>query len=1035
MWLNECSPISWPSKWKAIASTIELPRPTRRWRDPAGGHAVRQVPAAASKTTTTIISYVGRRVSSPVLVGRGLELAELESALARAIDGDASVVFIAGEAGVGKSRLVKQFADAVAGPAGVRVWLGRCLPLSEGAPPYAPIVDVFRAAIAGLGHERVRELAGATAPRLARLLPEMGDATAAGPDVSTVDGTQARQWLDLVWLLNRLVDRPTVVVIEDVHWADPSTRGLLSLLFNGVKGPLLLVCTYRDDELPPAHETRSLLAQWYRAGVGRIAIGRLDHAGTLAQIEAITGDDPPGPDRVGELLRRSGGNPFFVEELLAADALHGQDLPEDLRDVLLLRVRQLPPAATLTVRAVAIAGHSAPHTLLAEVLGLPDGELVAALLSAVDSHILVTDADRFRFRHTLVAEAVTADMLPGERIRWHRALAEALDRRLAGSTAAGNRPVLLAETAHHWFAAGEANRALVATIEAGLAAEGVFALAEAHGHFRRALDLWHDAPDGRPLASLDLIGLCQHAAETAFFLYDLETALALVRQALGHIDEQLEPMRAGLLYALRGKSMIAGGKPIAATLEAYETAVRLVPAEPSRERAGILSSFAAAVMVSGRHEEAAVLAREAVDISRAVTSPQGAVRGLATLGNALVLLGRPEDGIAHLRESIEVATASGDPGLLVGAYINLSDALCNAGRLAEAAEVALHGLEVLRPYSFQRGHYYLLAANAHEFLFLLGRWDELADRLAEIGDNFVHPYLWVTAAAFHTAAGRSDAAELALRECRDALAGANLELAGHILACTAEWHLWRGDPRAAWDSVERCFALLGEHTSHGPLVARLLACGARAYADLAVFHRESDPEALARLRDRIDELPRALHHTSFAEAHLSLAQAELTRLHDADADAWDRAAGLWSGLEAPYATAYSRWRQAEALIHQGGKRQQAARAAAEAHATAARLGAAPLRREIEALAKRARLKPFPSSSNPDGERDEAPFGLTSREVDVLRLLAAGHTNRQIAGRLFIAEKTVNTHVSNILAKMAVPNRSAAAAAAHRFDLL
>jgi DNA-binding CsgD family transcriptional regulator len=241
----------------------------------------------------------------------------------------------------------------------------------------------------------------------------------------------------------------------------------------------------------------------------------------------------------------------------------------------------------------------------------------------------------------------------------------------------------------------------------------------------------------------------------------------------------------------------------------------------------------------------------------------------------------------------------------------------------------------------------------------------------------------------------------------------------------------RGEADEAWYRVEQGLELLGEDCSHGPLVARLLASGARAQAELA----RTSPAAqttLAGLRHRIASLPTDLQLTSLAEAHLGLAQAELARLDQEDAaQAWSSAAKLWAGLGAPYPAAYARFRQSEALLAQGGHRRGAARALLEAHEAAAGLGAQPLAGEIEALARRARLE----LEQPAGTSVDTPFGLTSREFDVLKLLTSGHTNQQIANRLFISVKTVSIHVSRILSKMDVPNRGAAAAAAHRIGLL
>ena len=210
-------------------------------------------------------------------------------------------------------------------------------------------------------------------------------------------------------------------------------------------------------------------------------------------------------------------------------------------------------------------------------------------------------------------------------------------------------------------------------------------------------------------------------------------------------------------------------------------------------------------------------------------------------------------------------------------------------------------------------------------------------------------------------------------------------------------------------------------------------------ADAATHPAASGAElrSAVNLAKTIDRLHDEAALAPCGVASLAVADAELARARGAGAaPAWIRAASLWAELDAPYQLAYARWRQAEALLAAGGRRRSAARALQEADVIARQLGAAPLLHEIGRLARRARL----ALSGGDGTApstlaaEQPAFGLTRREEEVLGLLGAGHTNRQIAQHLFISEKTVGTHVSRVLAKLDVPNRAAAAAAAHRLGL-
>ncbi len=299
-----------------------------------------------------------RRLSCPQLIARDLELGQLRSALARAAAGAPQTLFVVGEAGVGKTRLVHEFAER-ARDEGARVWTGNCLPLPDGFLPYAPVLDILRAVAADVGATRLRELAGPGAERLALLMPELAsdspDGLAGAParideSMGQQETGQQRLRAELRFLLERLTDEPTVLVVEDLHWADTSTQGLLNVLIRGVRrGRLLLVCTYRDDELPPASPLRALLAELSRAGTDRITLTRMDQAATSAQLAGILHAEPD-PALAARIFARSGGNPFLAEELVAAGP-DADRLPETLRDILLMRVRRLSPTAQRVLQA------------------------------------------------------------------------------------------------------------------------------------------------------------------------------------------------------------------------------------------------------------------------------------------------------------------------------------------------------------------------------------------------------------------------------------------------------------------------------------------------------------------------------------------------------------------------------------------------------------------------------------------------------------------------------------------------------------
>jgi predicted ATPase len=411
---------------------------------------------------------------------------------------------VGGEAGIGKTRLVAELTSRCARD-GTRVLVGGCVPVGDGALPYAPIVEALRALLADLGASAVRDLVGPSWPELARLLPALG-----APDrIGLSDqAAQARLFELVLGLLGRLGEQtPLVLVVEDLHWADRSTRDLLAFLARNLRRErILVVVTYRNDE-PGQQRLGPFLAELDRAGrVERIELARLNQIQTRAQLVGIL-QAVPAAELVDAVFARSEGNPFFTEELLAVMRAGSGALPATVRDLLRGRVEVLPELAQQVLEVVAVAGRPVSHRLLAAVAGLTDRQLDGALREAVASQLLVTvpGEDGYDVRHALLREVIDADLLPGERARLHADYARALTNQPELADAAP--AVAAAELAVHWDAAGEPAQALPARIQAGVGAERAHAVAEAARHFQRALALWDRVPvPGRP-AGLDRVDL------------------------------------------------------------------------------------------------------------------------------------------------------------------------------------------------------------------------------------------------------------------------------------------------------------------------------------------------------------------------------------------------------------------------------------------------------------------------------------------------------------------------------------------------
>jgi DNA-binding CsgD family transcriptional regulator/tetratricopeptide (TPR) repeat protein len=839
--------------------------------------------------------------------------------------------------------------------------------------------------------------------------------------------------------------------VEDLHWADRSTRDLLAFLVRNLRhGRLLLVMTYRSDELHRRHPLRPFLAELDRGRrAERLELARFGRDEVAAQLSGIHG--APAPARLTERIHaRSGGNAFFVEELAATAAEADGELPPSLRDTLLARIELLAEPAQQVLGVASAAGARVGHDLLAEVAGLDEAELLAGLREAVSAHVLLADAGdgTYGFRHALVKEAVYAELLPGERTRLHARFAAAL----AGRDGGGD-PGLAAELAWHWYAAHDLERALPAAVEAGRAAERACAHAEAQRQFERALELWDRVPAAT--AGLDKAELLARAAEAAANAGAADRAVALVRGALAEVDPGRDPLKAGQLSERLGFHLRVAGRPGA--MEAYQEAIRLVPPGPTVERARVLAGLGQALMLRARFAEAVATCREAIQVARAAGSPAVETHALCSLGTALARLEDPDDGLAALGQARRLAAELGSAKDEARACVNLSDLLNDLGRLEEAVAVATEGIEVARAAGLHRTFGAFLAGNAAAALYNQGRWDETAELTAaylELGDDedLNTVTLRQSVAVLDAGRGRFESALGHVRAARR-LAGDEfiaVQYPPNLAAAEAEVAAWQGRLEEAAAAVAGGLAAL-----QGPLVdlraCMLLALGLRVEGDraaLAAARHDHDTLADARLvADELLEWARgtfAGSRVAWRRALLATCEAEYARVQgEPDPEGWLAAVAAWEASGHPYPLAVARWRAAEALLARRGDRTLAAELLRRSHETASALGAEPLRGELERLARLGRVDLRPQ--DPDGPPAELPpdpagavateLGLTARELEVLTLVAEGRSNRQVAEALFISAKTASVHVSNILAKLGVASRVEAAAVAHRHGLL
>jgi DNA-binding CsgD family transcriptional regulator/tetratricopeptide (TPR) repeat protein len=996
---------------------------------------------------------MGGRVASPTFVGRIEELELLEAASRRAADGEPAVVLVGGEAGVGKTRLVAELTSRRAAD-GTRVLAGGCIPVGEGVLPYAPIVEALRALLTDLGAGAVRELVGPSWPELARLLPALGAPDRTGPHDQTA---QARLFELLLGLLGRLSEQaPLVLVVEDLHWADRSTRDLLAFLVRNLRRErVLVVVTYRNDE-PGQQQLGPYLAELHRAGrVERLELARLDQVQTAAQLIGILGAAPTA-ELVETVFARSEGNPFFTEELVEVVRAGSRELPATLHDLLRGRVQVLPDHAGQVLAVVAVAGRRMPHRLLAAVAGLDDRQLDGALGEVVASQLLVTTPgeDGYDVRHALLREVIDADLLPGERARLHTALARTVVDLLGSGELDWSGSA--AEVAVHWYRGGDLPKALEWSVRAAVEADGTYAYAEAFRHYGRALELWDRVADADARAGMDRVEVLQRADRAANASGDVDRALALVDQALREVDPAVDPVRAGLLHERRGVNLMAT-LDLTARFEALRQAVRLIPTDPpSKERARVLASFAEALVLASRTEQARAASEEAAAIARQLGAELELGRALLALGGAQATSGSFEAAVASLREACRLAEQHADLDTLGRAYSWLGDTLMQAGRLEDAVELSLSGREPLRRLGLA-GQWQdtFLLANAAEALFKLGRWDE-AHELVTPALAQAQPeerYLFSMIATLEVGRGEFQAAEGHLETIKErslfpsGVPEAAREYAEHL----AELRVWQGRLGEARTAVQDGLDRVAE-TDERLRSGRQLCLGMRVEADQAELgrarHDQGEVQAAMHTADALASRAAAMVPNPLVAgaspvlttpAVAALFDAERTRLEGrSDPVQWQKAAAAWSARGRPYPAAYAQWRQAEALLAGQAPRARVEEPLRAAHAVAVRLAAAPLRRELELLAQRGRIAleapADPAVAEPQVPSVAASLGLTRREAEVLALVAAGRTNRQIGQELFIAPKTAGVHVSRILAKLGVAGRGEAAAVAHRLGL-
>jgi DNA-binding CsgD family transcriptional regulator/tetratricopeptide (TPR) repeat protein len=948
-------------------------------------------------------------LSTTVMIGRDAELAELTEAFASTAEGDPRIVVVGGEAGIGKSRLLEEFRDSL-GDSAVVV-SGQSVEFGTVGLPYVPLAGVFRGLAAAYGPDTVVEAAGASQQTLRAMID-------GAPPVER-DERMGIDRLDEVvtTLFERLsAIRPLVVMIEDLHWGDPATLDVLRFAARVLQtGRLLIVLTYRTDDVGRGHPLRPFLAELERnRRTTRVMLARLSATEVRAQAHALLGS-APSTEQGRALFERSEGVPFFVEELVGVDrAGDGVPVPDTLRELLLGRYETLGPGAQQVVRVLAAGGGRVDHEVLTEISGQPAADLELALHEAIDAGVLVVTGRQYDFRHALVREAVNAELLPGESSRVHVGYARSLESRTGNPARAAARAVLIS---YHWMEAHALEEAFRSSLEGMRLCRAAFAYASSAQLGDRALDLWDRVPDAAAVATITHVQLLEHTALAWRNAGEASRALATIDLALAEADPA-EPEIVARLLRNKGVMLTVDARPDA--IAVFEQALSLLPDESDAMlRANILAEVAAQYMVSGRIDDALAAAtkslEEAPDDARRTRSIAANIRG-GTLAHE----GMIEEGLADLeRARVE---AGDDRDALLRYYVNMSDILQLLGRFDDSLDVAGQGLDLARSAGVERTSGAILAVNTVDPLFALGEWDradELITSSLELNPPTVFR-LYLRRAKMRSTLWRGDPrAALAqyehwstsgqeLAEYEDQTrAGLALDLASVYLAL--------GDPHAAWLQALPLIDLPrlaspGWNLPLAAVAARAIARVRESDNDSAALDEE---EARLRLLVSREGWPTQPIWAAVVDAELSGDDGTGT-----DVGRWLAAREAASAPEGATLT--------RILIEHGlaraqvlsGDRAGASQTLDDLRAAAGAVGAGLVVRWADELASRAGL----GGHQPPHMVDDA---LTAREQQVLELVAEGLSNGQIAERLFISRKTVSVHVSAILRKLGAASRTEA----------
>jgi ATP/maltotriose-dependent transcriptional regulator MalT len=845
-------------------------------------------------------------------------LADLASWLDSAVRASGSIALIAGEAGIGKTALLQEFAQR---QDDVRVLWGACDALFT-PRPLAPLHDIARQ----------------TRGQLATALDS---------------GTRPERIFTAA--LDEFERTKTLIVIEDVHWADEATLDLVKYLGRRIhRTHSMLAVTYRDDELGPQHPLRLVIGDLPRASTHRMSLAPLSET-AVRQLATRAGRTATGLHGV------TGGNPFFVTEVLGSA---GDTVPATVRDAVLARVARLAPAARqIAELACVVPGKTEPWLL--EPIAHPSE---AAIEDCLAVGMLRHGDASLGFRHELARLALEDTVPERHRQQLHAQVLEVL---------AARSDVPAARLAHHAYGARNGLQVLRYAPLAGAKAASLGSHREAAAHYQAALRYADD------LEAIERARLLEELAYECYLTGDNERALEARRSALEIWRAQSSPLKEG--DALRWISRLLWFMGDNARADDYcgKAIATLDALPPSPELARAYCNRADLAMEAHATDTAIESAQRAIELAERSANTEILCDAWKTLGTTRLIIGDTA-GWADLHRVLQLALADGSQEQVARAYNDLASMAVSRRQYEQASGYMQAGLAYCDEHDLDWVWTYMLAYRAR-MRFEQGDWNAASEDVAAVLRSPRTPAITRipalrTLAHLRVRRGDPDASG-PVQEAR-ALAGPApvLQRAGMLAIVCAEAAWLADDREGVIREVQPVYELTRRHRDprmNGELAAWLWRVGA------------------------LQEPP-----TDIAEPYATEISGD-----------WRRAAGAWHALGCPYEYACL-------LAWHGTEADQR-----EALAILEQLGAAPAARLLRRQMRVRGVRRIPRGSRPSTRGH--PLGLTRREAEILGLLADGLRSSSIAKRLFVSPKTVEHHVSAILAKLGVSSRAEAVAAARR----